>query len=102
MWSFERLRPIPMTTLAMLPLALASDAGSETKNAMAWVIIGRLTSSLIFTLVLVPAVYLERKNQHIPEYAKRTATFGQLIYLYFQVTIVKITPLKFFHEKNVQ
>jgi HAE1 family hydrophobic/amphiphilic exporter-1 len=58
----ERLRPILMTTLAMvlgmLPLALASGAGSETKNAMAWVIIGGLTSSLIFTLVLVPAVYM--------------------------------------------
>ena len=58
----ERLRPILMTTLAMifgmLPMALAGGAGSETKNAMAWVIIGGLTSSLIFTLVLVPSVYL--------------------------------------------
>ena len=58
----ERLRPILMTTLAMilgiLPMALASGAGSETKNAMAWVIIGALTSSMIFTLVLVPAVYV--------------------------------------------
>lgn len=58
----ERLRPILMTTLAMilgiLPMALASGAGSETKNAMAWVIIGSLTSSMIFTLVLVPAVYV--------------------------------------------
>ena len=57
----ERLRPILMTTLAMilgmLPMALSSDAGSETKNGMAWVIIGGLTSSLIFTLVLVPVVY---------------------------------------------
>ncbi|HWK06980.1 MAG TPA: efflux RND transporter permease subunit [Puia sp.] len=58
----ERLRPILMTTLAMvfgmLPMALASGAGAETKNAMAWVIIGGLTSSLIFTLVLVPSVYV--------------------------------------------
>lgn len=58
----ERLRPILMTTLAMifgmLPMALAGGAGSETKNAMAWVIIGGLTSSLIFTLVLVPSVYV--------------------------------------------
>jgi hydrophobic/amphiphilic exporter-1 (mainly G- bacteria), HAE1 family len=66
----ERLRPILMTTLAMilgmLPMALSSDAGSETKNGMAWVIIGGLTSSLIFTLVLVPVVYtiIEKwKNQ---------------------------------------
>ncbi len=58
----ERLRPILMTTLAMilgmLPMALASGAGAETKNSMAWVIIGGLTSSMIFTLVLVPSVYM--------------------------------------------
>lgn len=57
----ERLRPILMTTLAMvfgmLPIALASGAGAETKNGMAWVIIGGLTSSMILTLILVPAVY---------------------------------------------
>ena len=57
----ERLRPILMTTLAMvfgmLPIALASGASAESKNGLAWVIIGGLTSSLIFTLVLVPSVY---------------------------------------------
>ncbi len=51
----ERLRPILMTTLAMilgmLPIALASGAGAETKNGMAWVIIGGLTSSLLLTLL---------------------------------------------------
>lgn len=58
----ERMRPILMTTLAMvfgmLPIALASGAGAETKNGMAWVIIGGLTSSLILTLFVVPATYL--------------------------------------------
>ncbi|SDK21955.1 hydrophobic/amphiphilic exporter-1, HAE1 family [Catalinimonas alkaloidigena] len=57
----ERLRPILMTTLAMvfgmLPIALASGASAESKNGLAWVIIGGLTSSLLLTLVLVPAVY---------------------------------------------
>lgn len=57
----ERLRPILMTTLAMvfgmLPLAIASGAGAELKNGMAWVIIGGLISSLVLTLVLVPCVY---------------------------------------------
>ena len=50
-----------MTTFSMvfgmLPIALASGASAESKNGLAWVIIGGLTSSLIFTLVLVPAVY---------------------------------------------
>jgi len=58
----ERLRPILMTTLAMifgmLPIALAKGAGSEVKNGMAWVIIGGLTSSMILTLFVVPAMYL--------------------------------------------
>ncbi len=42
----------------MLPMALASGASSETKNAMAWVIIGGFSSSMIFTLILVPSVYV--------------------------------------------
>ena len=58
----ERLRPILMTTLAMvfgmLPIAMASGAASEIKNGMAWVIIGGLTSSMILTLFVVPAIYL--------------------------------------------
>jgi HAE1 family hydrophobic/amphiphilic exporter-1 len=58
----ERLRPILMTTIAMivgmLPIALAHGAGAEVKNGMAWVIIGGLSSSLLLTLVLVPAMYL--------------------------------------------
>ncbi|RZJ92642.1 MAG: efflux RND transporter permease subunit [Chryseobacterium sp.] len=58
----ERLRPILMTTLAMilgmLPIAMASGAGSEIKNGMAWVIIGGLTSSMILTLFVVPSMYL--------------------------------------------
>ncbi|GLU52959.1 efflux RND transporter permease subunit [Dyadobacter frigoris] len=58
----ERLRPILMTTLAMilgmLPIALASGPGSEVKNGMAWVIIGGLTSSMLLTLFVVPSMYL--------------------------------------------
>jgi HAE1 family hydrophobic/amphiphilic exporter-1 len=57
----ERLRPILMTTVAMiagmLPIALSTGSGAEVKNGMAWVIIGGLTSSLLLTLVLVPTVY---------------------------------------------
>ncbi|GBU25106.1 RND efflux transporter [Fibrobacteria bacterium R8-3-H12] len=57
----ERLRPILMTTFAMIfgmmPIALASGDGAEIKNGMAWVIIGGLTSSMLLTLVVVPIVY---------------------------------------------
>lgn len=56
-----RIRPILMTTLAMvigmLPIALASGAGAEWKNGLAWVLIGGLTSSMFLTLIVVPVVY---------------------------------------------
>ncbi|TDQ10249.1 efflux RND transporter permease subunit [Pedobacter metabolipauper] len=56
-----RLRPILMTTIAMvigmMPIALASGAGAEWKNGLAWVIIGGLTSSLFLTLIVVPVMY---------------------------------------------
>lgn len=57
----ERMRPILMTTLAMvfgmLPIALAKGTASEWKNGLAWVIIGGLTSSLMLTVYVVPIVY---------------------------------------------
>lgn len=56
-----RLRPILMTTLAMvfgmLPIALASGAAAEMNNGLAWVVIAGLISSLFLTLVIVPVVY---------------------------------------------
>jgi HAE1 family hydrophobic/amphiphilic exporter-1 len=56
-----RLRPILMTTIAMvigmLPIALAAGAGAEWKNGLAWVIIGGLISSLFLTLIIVPVMY---------------------------------------------
>jgi HAE1 family hydrophobic/amphiphilic exporter-1 len=57
----ERLRPILMTTFAMIfgmmPIALASGNAAEMKNGMAWVIIGGLTSSMLLTLVVIPVIY---------------------------------------------
>ncbi len=56
-----RMRPILMTTIAMiigmLPIALGKGTASEWKNGLAWVIIGGLFSSLILTVYLVPMVY---------------------------------------------
>lgn len=56
-----RLRPILMTTIAMvigmLPIALSTSSGSEWKNSLAWVIIGGLSTSLCLTIFIVPMVY---------------------------------------------
>ena len=57
-----RLRPILMTTGAMvlgaLPLALADGAGAEARSQIGWVIVGGLTVGTLFTLFVIPAVYL--------------------------------------------
>ena len=57
----KRLRPILMTTIAMvfamLPLALGDGIGSETKAPMAISIIGGLLSSMVLTLLIVPVMY---------------------------------------------
>lgn len=56
-----RLRPILMTTIAMvagmIPISVAKGAGSEWKNGLGWVLIGGLSSSLVLTVFVVPMVY---------------------------------------------
>ena len=56
-----RMRPILMTTFAMifgmLPIALAVGEGAETRAPMGIAVIGGLLTSLILTLVVVPAAY---------------------------------------------
>jgi HAE1 family hydrophobic/amphiphilic exporter-1 len=56
-----RLRPIMMTTLAMIfgmaPLALALGQGAEMRAPMARAVIGGLITSTILTLLVVPVVY---------------------------------------------
>jgi multidrug efflux pump len=57
-----RLRPILMTTGAMVlgavPLALASAAGAEARQAIGWVIVGGLLVGTLFTLFVIPTAYL--------------------------------------------
>jgi len=56
-----RLRPIIMTTVAMifgmLPLALAIGAGAEARAPMARAVIGGLITSTLLTLFVVPVMY---------------------------------------------
>ncbi|NDF60733.1 MAG: efflux RND transporter permease subunit, partial [Crocinitomicaceae bacterium] len=57
----ERMRPILMTTIAMvigmIPIAIAKGSGAEWKNGLAWVLIGGLISSMFLTIILVPVMY---------------------------------------------
>ncbi len=56
-----RLRPILMTTIAMvfgmLPIAFASGGVGAIKHGLSWVIIGGLISSMFLTLIVVPIIY---------------------------------------------
>ncbi|HEY0787852.1 MAG TPA: efflux RND transporter permease subunit, partial [Thermoanaerobaculia bacterium] len=56
-----RLRPIMMTTLAMIfgmvPLALGIGQGAEMRAPMARAVIGGLITSTLLTLIVVPVVY---------------------------------------------
>ncbi len=57
----KRLRPILMTTIAMvfamLPLAMGTGLGSETNAPMSIAVIGGLLSSMVLTLLVVPVMY---------------------------------------------
>jgi len=57
-----RLRPILMTTLAMIfgmvPLAFALSEGSEQRAPMGQAVIGGVITSSLLTLVVVPVIYV--------------------------------------------
>ncbi|MGH9806720.1 MAG: efflux RND transporter permease subunit, partial [Terriglobia bacterium] len=63
-----RLRPILMTTAAMVlgvvPLILASGAGAVSRFNMGLVIASGLSIGTLFTLFVVPAVYLLIATDH--------------------------------------
>ncbi|MFZ6726312.1 efflux RND transporter permease subunit [Undibacterium sp. MH2W] len=64
----ERLRPILMTTAAMvfgvIPLVIASGAGAAGRHAMGLVIFTGLSIGTLFTLFVVPAMYVFISGKH--------------------------------------
>ena len=75
-----RLKPIVMTTITMvvgmLPTALAMTEGSETRVSMAWVVIGGLLTSTVFTLIVIPIIFLyfeTSAKRHLAVLKKATA-----------------------------
>ncbi|MDR7049522.1 multidrug efflux pump [Duganella sp. 3397] len=63
-----RLRPILMTTAAMVfgvvPLVIASGAGAAGRHAMGLVIFTGLSIGTLFTLFVVPAMYMFLAGEH--------------------------------------
>ena len=68
--SSQRLRPILMTTGAMvlgaLPLALASGAGAESRTQIGWVIVGGMSLGTLLTVFVVPTMYALFARQAVP------------------------------------
>ncbi len=77
-----RLRPILMTSLATIiglaPMALKLGTGGEQYTPMARAIIGGLTSSVLFTIFIVPAAYLlvygKKKRNATPVASTRSSS----------------------------
>ena len=63
----RRLRPILMTTLTtilgILPMALGSQSGNEMYKPLSIALLGGLSISTIFTLVIVPTIYGAIRNK---------------------------------------
>jgi multidrug efflux pump len=68
--STQRLRPIMMTTGAMvlgaIPLALATGAGAESRIQIGWVIVGGMSLGTLLTVFVVPTMYSLFARQTIP------------------------------------
>ena len=63
-----RLRPIMMTTAATVaghfPLTLVSGAGAAARNSIGLVLVGGMTIGTIFTLFIVPSLYMLIAKEH--------------------------------------
>ncbi len=68
--SSQRLRPILMTTGAMvlgaLPLALSTGAGAESRIQIGWVIVGGMSLGTLLTIFVVPTMYSLFARKAVP------------------------------------
>nr|WP_217175575.1 efflux RND transporter permease subunit [Coraliomargarita akajimensis] len=66
--SLTRLRPILMTTAATifghLPLCLVTGAGAAARNSIGLVLVGGLAIGTVFTLFVVPVIYMLIAAEH--------------------------------------
>jgi multidrug efflux pump len=66
-----RLRPILMTTVATVvghfPLTLVTGAGAVARNSIGIVLVGGMTIGTLFTLFVVPSVYVLLAKDHRKE-----------------------------------
>ncbi|MFL6596262.1 MAG: efflux RND transporter permease subunit [Chthoniobacterales bacterium] len=63
-----RLRPVLMTSIATiaghLPLVFVTGAGAKARNSIGLVLVGGMTIGTVFTLFIVPSLYVLLAKQH--------------------------------------
>jgi multidrug efflux pump len=66
--SITRLRPILMTSVATVvghfPLTLVSGPGASARNSIGLVLVGGMTIGTLFTLFIVPSLYVLLAKDH--------------------------------------
>jgi multidrug efflux pump len=82
--SMTRLRPVLMTSVATVaghfPLTLVSGPGAAARNSIGLVLVGGMTIGTIFTLFVVPSLYMLIARQHKPatEAEEEATAVGEL------------------------
>jgi len=75
-----RLRPILMTSAATIaghfPLTLVTGAGAAARNSIGLVLVGGIAIGTLFTLFVVPSLYMLIAREHAAEPVTETAGIG--------------------------
>jgi multidrug efflux pump len=81
--ALTRLRPILMTSVATVvghfPLTLVSGAGAAARNSIGLVLVGGMTIGTIFTLFVVPSLYVLIAKDHQAARARRTSPEAEAV-----------------------
>ena len=79
--AITRLRPILMTTGATIaghfPLVLVSGAGAEARNSIGLVLVGGIAVGTLFTLFVIPSIYMLIARDHTSDSGPREATLDE-------------------------
>jgi multidrug efflux pump len=75
--SLTRLRPILMTSVATIaghfPLTLVTGAGAAARNSIGLVLVGGMFVGTLFTLFIVPSIYMLVARDHARDLQRRAA-----------------------------
>jgi multidrug efflux pump len=79
--AMTRLRPILMTTAATIaghfPLVLVTGAGAEARNSIGLILVGGMAIGTLFTLFVVPSIYMLVARDHTTDANRPRLTNGK-------------------------